>query len=65
MIEKVGSLPNYPDTDALVAVLLSGIYHLTVSADYRDKMMDVNLQTQEGWDRIEKTINDIVMALDK
>lgn len=65
MLEKVGSLPNYPDTDALVAVLLSGIYHLTVSADYRDKMMDVDLQTQEGWDRIEKTINDIVLALDK
>ncbi len=65
MIEKVGPLPNYPNTNALLALLIGGIYHLTVSADYRDKMMEVDLQSEEGWNQIEKAVKDIVMALDK
>ncbi|GHB52742.1 TetR/AcrR family transcriptional regulator [Persicitalea jodogahamensis] len=65
MIEKVGSLPNYEDTNALVALLMGGIYHVTVSADYRDKMMDVDLQSDEGFKRIEKVVGDIFEALDK
>ena len=65
MVEKVGSLPNYDDTNALIALMMAGIYHLTVSADYRDKMMDVNLQSEEGWKRVEKVVKDIVMCLDK
>ncbi len=65
MLEKVGFLPNYPDTDALLALLTGGIYHLTVSADYRDKMMEVDLQSEEGWKRIEKVVRDVLAALDK
>lgn len=65
MVEKVGKLPNYDDTNALLALLIGGIYHLTVSADFRDKMMDVNLQSDEGFKRIEKVIVDIVEALDR
>lgn len=65
MYEKVGPLPNYPDTDALIALLVGGIYHLTVSADYRDKMMEVDLQSEDDWKRIEKVVQDILTALDK
>jgi len=65
VVEKLGSLPNYEDTSALVAFLMAGIYHITVSADFREKMMDVNLQSDEGFKRIEKVIVDIVEALDR
>lgn len=65
MIEKVGPLPNYEDTNALIALMMAAIYHITVSADFRDKMMDVDLQSDEGFKRIEKVIVDIVTALDK
>lgn len=65
MVEKLGNLPNYEDTSALVALMMAGIYHITVSADFRDKMMDVDLQSDAGFKRIEKVIGDIVEALDK
>lgn len=65
MVEKIGDIPGYPDTNALVAVLMAGIYHLTVSADYRDKTMNVDLQSEEGWERIEKVVVDTVMCLNK
>lgn len=65
MVEKVGKLPNYDDTSALLALLIGGIYHLTVSADFRDKMMDVDLQSDEGFARIEKVIGDIIEALNR
>ncbi len=65
MIEKVGALPNYKDTNALVALLMGGIYHVAVSADYRDKMMDVDLQSEEGFKRLETVVGDIIEALDK
>ncbi len=65
LVAKLGNLPNYEDTSALLALLMAGIYHITVSADFRDKMMDVDLQSDEGFKRIEKVIGDIVAALDK
>ncbi|TDB68912.1 TetR/AcrR family transcriptional regulator [Arundinibacter roseus] len=65
MSEKIGQIPGYPDTEALIAILIGGIYHLTVSADYRDKIMAIDLQSEEGWSRIEKTLVDIIAALDK
>jgi AcrR family transcriptional regulator len=65
MIEIVGSLPNYPNTNAVLALLIGGIYHLTVSADYRDKMMEIDLQSEEDWKKIEQALKDILTALDK
>ncbi len=65
MLEKIGELPNYPNTSPMLAILIGGLYHLAVSADYRDKFVNVDLQSEEEWKRIEQTMKDIIMALDK
>ncbi|MPR34109.1 TetR/AcrR family transcriptional regulator [Salmonirosea aquatica] len=65
MYEKIGELPNYPNTSPMLAILIGGMYHLAVSADYRDKFATVDLQSEEDWKRLEQTMKDIIMALDK
>jgi AcrR family transcriptional regulator len=65
MLEKIGELPNYPNTNPMLAIVIGGLYHLAVSADYRDKFVNVDLQSDEEWQRIEQTMKDIIMALDK
>lgn len=65
MLEKVGTLPNYPNTDALLAIIIGGLYHLAVSADYRDKFVNVNLQSEEDWKRLETTMRDILKSMDR
>ncbi len=65
MLEKIGELPNYPNTSPMLAILIGGLYHLAVSADYRDKFVNVDLQSEEDWNRIEQTMKDIILALDK
>lgn len=65
MIEKIGALPNYANTNPMLAILVGGMYHLAVSADYRDKFFNVDLQSEEEWQRLEQTMKDIIMALDK
>ncbi|NIJ55954.1 TetR/AcrR family transcriptional regulator [Dyadobacter arcticus] len=60
ILTKIGDLPHYNDTNALVAFLTAGIYFMTISADYREKMIDVDLQTEEGWKRIDRLIERII-----
>ncbi|GGC03357.1 TetR/AcrR family transcriptional regulator [Dyadobacter sediminis] len=60
ILEKIGDLPNYNDTSALIAFLSAGIYFLAISADYREKMLDVDLHSDEGWKRIENIIERII-----
>jgi AcrR family transcriptional regulator len=64
MMERIGPLKNYPDTGALIAVLISAIYYITISADFRDEMMDVDLNSEDGWRRIEKVIRDLLAKID-
>lgn len=64
MMEKVGQFKNYPDTGALITLVMSGIYYLTVSSDFRDEIMDVNLKSEEGWQRIEKVIENLFAGID-
>ncbi|KAA6440149.1 TetR/AcrR family transcriptional regulator [Dyadobacter flavalbus] len=61
ILEKIGDLPNYNDTSALIAFLSAGVYFLAISADYREKMLDVDLHSDEGWKRIEHIIERIIM----
>lgn len=63
MMVKIGPFTNYPDTGALITLIMSGIYYLVLSADYRDEIMDVNLQSEEGWKRIEGVIETILKDL--
>ena len=60
ILDKIGNLPNYSDTSALVSFLSAGIYFMTISTDYREKMIDVDLHSDEGWQRIEKVIEHII-----
>ncbi|MCF2445882.1 TetR/AcrR family transcriptional regulator [Dyadobacter sp. CY345] len=63
IVEKVGELPNYKDTSALMAFLTAGIYYMTIATDYREKMIDVDLQSDEGWKRIENVIHRIIATI--
>lgn len=61
LLEKIGTLPNYEDTRALMSFITSGIYYMVIAADYRGKMMGIDLNTDEGWERIQKVIERIIM----
>jgi AcrR family transcriptional regulator len=60
ILEKIGDLPNYRDTSALLTFITAGIYYMTISTDYREKMIDVDLHSDEGWKRIENVIERII-----
>jgi AcrR family transcriptional regulator len=61
ILSKIGDLPNYNDTSALVTFLTAGIYYMTISTDYREKMIDVDLHSDDGWKRIEQVIERIIV----
>jgi AcrR family transcriptional regulator len=60
LLEKIGDLPNFKDTSALMAFLTAGIYYLVIAADHRSTMINVDLHSEEGWKRIEDIIEQIV-----
>lgn len=63
IVDKVGELPDFKDTSALMAFLTAGIYYMTIATDYREKMIDVDLHTDEGWKRIENVIERIIATI--
>jgi AcrR family transcriptional regulator len=63
IVDKVGELPGFKDTSALMAFLSAGIYYMTIATDYREKMIDVDLHTDEGWKRIENVIERIIATI--
>lgn len=65
LLDKIGELPNCPDTSALFTFISAGIYYLTISSDYREKMIDVELGTDEGWKRIEEVVERIITSATK
>jgi AcrR family transcriptional regulator len=65
LLNKIGDLPNYPDTGALMTFITAGIYYMAISKDYRDKMINVDLQSNEGWHRVEKVIESIIVNASK
>jgi len=65
LLDKIGDLPNYPDTGALMTFITAGIYYMTISKDYREKMINVDLQSDEGWKRIEHVIESIIANASK
>jgi AcrR family transcriptional regulator len=60
ILGKIGNLPYYNDTSALVTFLTAGIYYCVISSDKHEKMLDIDLQSDDGWKRIEKVIERIV-----
>jgi AcrR family transcriptional regulator len=63
LVDKIGALPHYKDTNALIAFLTAGIYYMAIATDYREKMLDVDLQSDEGWKRIENVIESIILNI--
>lgn len=61
IVDKIGDLPNCKDTSALMAFLTAGIYYMTISSDYREKIIDVDLHSDEGWKRITNVIESIIV----
>ena len=62
MIKKLAPFPDY-DPNAIAVLILGGITHLTLLANQRDSIMDIDLKSQEGWDRIEKAIRRVYSSL--
>lgn len=60
LLHKIGEIPNCPDTGALMTFITAGIYYLTISKDYREKMITIDLQSDEGWRKIENVIENII-----
>ena len=65
LLDKIGTLPNFEDTSGLMAFLSAGIYYLVMVENYRPKMIDVDLSTDEGWLRIENIIERIINDIGK
>ena len=60
LLMKIGDLPNFADTRALMAFVTAGIYYMTMAADFRGTMMEIDLNSDEGWSRIENVIGKII-----
>ncbi len=65
LLNKIGDLPDCSDTGALMTFITAGIYYMTISKDYRNKMINVDLQSDEGWNRIENVIKNIIANASK
>ena len=63
--EKIGDLPNVTDSKALMAFITAGIYYLVIAEDHRPKILDVDLNTEDGWQRIDNIIEEIIQGVSK
>ncbi len=64
IVEKIGDLPRCRDMQALLSLVTAGAYYLAAASDFRERMLDVELQTEEGWERISNIIADIITAFE-
>lgn len=51
------------DIDALISILTAGISYLALLADRADLYNGVSINSEEGWDRLEKTIIEVLKRL--
>lgn len=64
-MEKIGPIPGMEDTNAVLALMIGAVYYSTLAADYRDKLAEVDLQSEEGWERIERALEAILVGTSK
>jgi AcrR family transcriptional regulator len=48
------------DIEAMIAIIVGGIFFLTLSADFAPVYNGVSLETEDGWERIEKAIDQLI-----
>lgn len=61
--EKMNINESGLDTDAIVAVLVSGLYYLALRSRTVDIFNGVELNTEQGWARTEKALESIINNL--
>lgn len=64
ILKKIGPLAKTKDTAAVTSLLLGGIYYLAISSDFRKHAMDIDLQSETGWERIKAAVEEIVSAFE-
>ena len=62
LIEKLAPFPAY-DPTALTAIILGGVTYLTLVSDNRNKVVDIDVGSDEGWERIEIAVRRIFSSL--
>ena len=61
IMQKLGQLPGDQDVGALFTILTAGIYYLTIASDHQDKVIDIDLRSEQGWKRVENIIEKIIV----
>ncbi|GAA4397054.1 TetR/AcrR family transcriptional regulator [Nibrella viscosa] len=62
LVNKLAPYPEY-DPVAIATLMISAITLLVLASEQRDQIMDINLKSEEGWQRIEKAIKRIYSGL--
>lgn len=62
ILQKLAPFPEH-DPAAITAIVLAGLTYLTLLSDTGNPMIDINLQSEEGWGRIEKGVKCIFSSL--
>ena len=62
ILQKLAPYPEH-DPAAITAILLYGLTYLTLMTDTGNPIIDINLQSEEGWVRIEKAVKCILTSL--
>ena len=55
--------PPYVDAPALIALLSAGLTYLALVSSASDRYMELELDSEDGWRRIDKTLATVVRAL--
>nr|WP_293836215.1 TetR/AcrR family transcriptional regulator [uncultured Arsenicibacter sp.] len=64
MIQKLAPYPDY-DPTSITAIILAGITYLTLLSDQGNPFIGIDLQSDAGWDRIEKGVERIHRSLNR
>jgi AcrR family transcriptional regulator len=62
IVDKLAPFPAY-DPTALTSIILGGVTYLTLVSTNRTKILDIDMGTEEGWERIETAIRRIMASL--
>lgn len=62
IVDKLAPFPSY-DPTALTAIILGGVTYLTLVSNNRTKILDIDVSTEEGWERIETAVRRIMSSL--
>ena len=62
ILQKLAPYPEY-DPAAITAIILMGLTYLTLLGDTGNQIIDINLQSEEGWSRLEKAVKCIFSSL--